>query len=153
MGVFKSVVGSSYLRQFGEAQLKLTVRVQSFSFRDAVPTDAKGHGGGFVFDCRGLPNPGRFEKYAKLTGKDAPVISFLQKEKAVKDFLAHTGALAEATAKNYLSRNFSDLMVSFGCTGGRHRSVYCAETLAKRLRGIPGVTVELRHINLEKLGA
>jgi aminoglycoside/choline kinase family phosphotransferase len=153
MGVFKSVVGSSYLRQFGEAQLKLTVRVQSFSFRDAVPSDAKGHGGGFVFDCRALPNPGRFEKYAKLTGKDAPVIAFLQKEPAVKDFLRDASSLAEQSVENYKTRNFSDLMVSFGCTGGRHRSVYCAEQLAKRLRAVPGVSVELRHLGLEKLAA
>ncbi len=151
MGVFKSLVGSSYLRQFGAAELKLTVRLQSFSFRDGVPADTHGHGGGFVFDCRALPNPGRFEKYAKLTGKDAPVISFLHKEAAVKTFLDHASALVEDSIANYKSRNFSDLSVSFGCTGGRHRSVYCSELLAKKLREIPGVGVELRHLALQKL--
>ncbi|MBI3552554.1 MAG: phosphotransferase [Elusimicrobia bacterium] len=151
MGVFKALVGSSYLRQFGAAQLKLTVRLQSFSFRDALPVDEHGHGGGFVFDCRALPNPGRIEKYAKLTGKDAPVAAFLKKEAPVKRYLDHAGALIESSVANYRGRNFSDLMVSFGCTGGRHRSVYCAEALAKRLRDVPGVSVELRHLALEKL--
>jgi aminoglycoside/choline kinase family phosphotransferase len=151
MGVFRAVVGSSYLRQFGDAALKLNVRLQSFSFRTGAPNDSKGHGGGYVFDCRALPNPGRFEKYAKLTGKDAAVIAFLQKEKAVDQFVSHVSALIEQTVTNYQSRNFTDLMVSFGCTGGRHRSVYCAEALARRLRAMPGVNVELSHRALAKL--
>lgn len=151
LGVFRTLVGSSYLRQFGDVALKLNVRLQSFSFRGGTPADEKGHGGGYVFDCRGLPNPGRFEKYAKLTGKDAPVIAFLQKEKAVDEFISHVQALIEQSVTNYQSRNFTDLMVSFGCTGGRHRSVYCAELLARRLRQLPDVNVELNHRALAKL--
>ncbi|HVA67635.1 MAG TPA: RNase adapter RapZ [Elusimicrobiota bacterium] len=145
LGVFKTLVASSWLRQFGEARLGLTVRVQSFSYRGGVPADEHGHGGGFVFDCRALPNPGRLSRYAKMTGKDAPVIAFLQKEPAVRRFLSHAQALLAESVDNYKSRNFTDLFVAFGCTGGRHRSVYCAETMAEFLRRRGDVAVEISH--------
>jgi RNase adaptor protein for sRNA GlmZ degradation len=148
MGVFRALVGSSYLRQFGRAELELTVRLKSFSYRDGMPSDDKGHGGGFVFDCRCLPNPGRFEKFAKLTGKDAAVASYLRRQRALGRFLGHVNVLINDAVENYRTRNFTDLMVAFGCTGGRHRSVYCAELLAQRLRR-RGVAVELRHQALE----
>ena len=143
--VFKRIVGSSYLRQFGAASLKLTVRIQSFSYKGGLPNDDRGHGGGYVFDCRALPNPGRFEQYAKSTGKDPDVAAYLKKEPAVGRFLDHVFALIDHAVENYQSRNFTDLMVGFGCTGGRHRSVYCAETLAARLRDKFKVDVDLRH--------
>ena len=143
--VFRRLIASGVLRQFGGASLRLTVRVSSFSYLNGMPQDDKGHGGGFVFDCRGLPNPGKHAEYAPLTGMDAPVIAFLEAERDVKDFMEHVGALVERSVLKYQSRNFTDLMVSFGCTGGRHRSVYCAELLAKRLREKTGVAVELRH--------
>ena len=144
-GVFEKIVASSYLRQFGTATPGLTVRIQSFSFRQGLPLDEKGHGGGFVFDCRALPNPGRYEQYAQLTGKDAPVAQFLKKEPEVDRFLSGVYALADQSVENYRSRNFTDLLISFGCTGGRHRSVYCAETVALHLREKYGVEVELKH--------
>jgi aminoglycoside/choline kinase family phosphotransferase len=150
MGVFRSMVGSSALRQYGSASLRLIVRIQSFSYRGGMPTDEKGHGGGFVFDCRALPNPGKHAEYAKLDGRDAPVVAFLEKEAAVKDFLEHAGALIGQSVENYRGRNFTDLMVAFGCTGGQHRSVYCAESLARRLREKYGLQVELRHREQEK---
>jgi len=150
MGVFRSMVGSSKLRQYGSASLRLIVRIQSFSYRGGMPADEKGHGGGFVFDCRALPNPGKHAEYAKLDGRDAAVIAFLEKEPAVKDFLGHAGALIGQAVENYRGRNFTDLMVAFGCTGGQHRSVYCAETLARHLREKLGVQVELRHREQEK---
>ena len=148
MRVIKRLAASSALRQFGEAQLKLNVRIQSFSYRGGMPSDERGHGGGYAFDCRALPNPGKHERYAKLDGRDPEVVEFLAKEPAVKRFLAHVCALIDETVENYGSRNFTDLFVAFGCTGGRHRSVYCAERLAAHLRG-KGILVELRHSALE----
>ncbi|HAH05047.1 MAG TPA: phosphotransferase enzyme family protein, partial [Elusimicrobia bacterium] len=148
LGVFQSIVGSSVLRQFGKAELQLTVRVQSFSYRAGLPSDPRGHGGGFVFDCRALPNPGRQERFARLTGQDAEVAAFLDGEPAVPAFLGHVFALIEPAVENYRGRNFTDLFVAFGCTGGQHRSVYCAERLARRLREA-GVDVELRHCAIE----
>ncbi len=144
--VWKRLVASSSLRQFGTASLRLTVRIQSFSYQDGVPTDEKGHGGGYVFDCRALPNPGRLPHYAALTGKDDAVIAFLRSEPAVGDFLSHVYALIDQTVENYQTRNFTDLIVAFGCTGGQHRSVYCAEQLAAHLRAKLQVNVEVRHL-------
>jgi len=144
--VWRRLVASSSLRQFGAASLKLTVRIESFSYKDGVPTDEKGHGGGYVFDCRALPNPGRFERYAQLTGQDDAVIAFLESESAVRDFVGHVFALIDQTVENYQQRNFTDLSVAFGCTGGQHRSVYCAERLARHLRDRFPVNVEVRHL-------
>jgi RNase adaptor protein for sRNA GlmZ degradation len=146
--VFRRLVASSSLRQFGAASLTLTVRIESFSYQDGVPTDEKGHGGGYVFDCRTLPNPGKFEQYAKLTGCDDSVIAFLENEPAVREFLNHVFALIDQTVENYQTRNFTDLLVAFGCTGGQHRSVYCAERLAIHLREKFRVNVEVRHLAL-----
>ena len=123
----------------------LTVRVFSFSYKRSLPVDASGNGGGFVFDCRSLPNPGRYPEYQQLTGSDDAVIRFLQDMPEVREFLAHVFAVIDSAADAYQRRHFSDLMVSFGCTGGRHRSVYCAERLAAHLRE-RGVNVALRHI-------
>ncbi|MBI5208497.1 MAG: phosphotransferase [Elusimicrobia bacterium] len=143
--VFQGLIGSSQLRQFTDAKLRLTVRVQSFSFRRGLPADAKGHGGGFVFDCRSLPNPGRFERYAGLTGKDQEVVDFLDREEAAQRYLACAFELVDQSVANYQTRNFTDLLVSFGCTGGQHRSVYGAERLAEHLRAGFDVDVEVTH--------
>ena len=121
------------------------MRVESFSYRGGIPNDDSGHGGGFVFDCRSLPNPGRFERYAKLTGADAEVIAYLDKEPEVARFLEHAYALVDQSVESYKQRNFTALGVAFGCTGGQHRSVYCAEHLARRLRERHKVKVQLRH--------
>jgi RNase adaptor protein for sRNA GlmZ degradation len=147
--VWRRLIASSSLRQFGTASLKLTVRIQSFSYMDGLPTDEKGHGGGYVFDCRALPNPGRFEQYAKLTGREEPVIAFLENEPAVRDFIGHVFAVIDGTVENYQTRNFTDLLVAFGCTGGQHRSVYCAERLARHLHEKFQVHVEVRHLAQE----
>ncbi|HTX53539.1 MAG TPA: RNase adapter RapZ [Candidatus Baltobacteraceae bacterium] len=144
--VWRRLVASSALRQFGTASLKLTVRIQSFSYKTGVPTDAKGHGGGFVFDCRSLPNPGRYPQYARVTGRDAPVIEYLEAQPAVREFLDHVQALVGRAVENYQSRNFTDLQVAFGCTGGQHRSVYCAERLAQQLQQQFAVDVEVQHL-------
>jgi aminoglycoside/choline kinase family phosphotransferase len=130
----------------------LTVRVSSFSFHREAPKDEAGNGGGFIFDARSLPNPGREERFRLQTGKDAPVIEYLEQQESVGKFLAHAEAMVDESVCAYQRRGFSSLMVSFGCTGGQHRSVYLAEQLAKRLRAANGVHVVLRHVELEKLG-
>jgi len=150
MQVLQRMVGSSHLRQFGAASLTLTVRVHSFSYRDGIPQDESGHGGGFVFDCRALPNPGKYETYSKRTGTDPEVVEFLRKEPAVERFMARARDLVDQSVEDYRKRNFTHLMVAFGCTGGQHRSVYCSELLARHLREKYGVAVEVRHLELEK---
>jgi aminoglycoside/choline kinase family phosphotransferase len=131
---------------------KLVVRIFSFSFHQGLPKDDAGNGGGFVFDMRSLPNPGREERYKNLTGKDRPVIDYLAQYEGVHQFLANVVSLIDSSISNYQDRGFKDLMVSFGCTGGQHRSVYFAEQLAKHLRGRNGVEVVVRHAGLERLG-
>ncbi|MBN1540737.1 hypothetical protein JW992_01230 [candidate division KSB1 bacterium] len=119
----------------------------SFGFhKSGIPADTTGHGGGYVFDCRSLPNPGREPAFADLTGQDAEVIAFLQAEPRVQEFLSHVLRLVLQHAQNYGERGFTDLTVCFGCTGGRHRSVYCAELAASELRR-HGYRVELEHID------
>ncbi|HUB28200.1 MAG TPA: RNase adapter RapZ [Terracidiphilus sp.] len=130
----------------------LTVRVFSFSFHREAPKDEAGNGGGFVFDARSLPNPGREERFRMQTGKDAPVIEYLRQQEVVGKFLAHAEEMVDESVSAYQKRGFSSLMVAFGCTGGQHRSVYLAEQLAKHLSANNGVHVVLRHVELEKMG-
>ncbi|HVN94451.1 MAG TPA: RNase adapter RapZ [Terracidiphilus sp.] len=130
----------------------LTVRIFSFSFHHSIPVDESGNGGGFVFDARSLPNPGREEQFRSLTGRDQSVIEYLDRHASVHEFLAHAVSLIDASVAAYRERGFTSLMVSFGCTGGQHRSVYLAEQLAKHLKAAGGVEVIVRHIELEKLG-
>jgi hypothetical protein len=152
MEAFKSILASEKLRNLASEAENLVVRVFSFSFHRGLPKDESGHGGGFVFDGRSLPNPGREERFKPLTGKDAPVINYLNQQESVHQFLATVMSLVDASVSNYQSRGFKSLMVSFGCTGGQHRSVYLAEQLAKHLRGRNGLEVVVRHLGLESLG-
>ena len=152
LDAFKSMLGSEKLQSLASESDNLTVRILSFSFHRGLPTDETGHGGGFVLDARSLPNPGREERFKTFTGKDAPVIDYLNQQESVHQFLANVMSLVEASVSNYQNRGFKSLMVSFGCTGGQHRSVYLAEQLANRLRGRNGVEVVVRHRDLEDFG-
>jgi aminoglycoside/choline kinase family phosphotransferase len=151
MDAFKNMLGSEKLQGLASEAEELTVRIFSFSFHQGLPKDETGHGGGFVFDGRSLPNPGREERFKALTGRDAPVIEYLNQQESVHQFLAGVMSLVDSSVNAYQRRGFKNLMVSFGCTGGRHRSVYLAEQLAKHLRGTNGVEVVVRHVQLEKL--
>lgn len=128
----------------------LKIRINSFSFiYGHIPTDPI-NGGGHVFDCRALPNPGRLEEYKSLTGMDEPVVAYLLKEKEVHHFLDLVYAMVEQSVEKYLSRGFNHLMVSFGCTGGQHRSVFSAEQLSQHLaEKYEDVVVVVRHIARE----
>ena len=151
MGAFKGMLASEKLQGLASEADNLVVRIFSFSFHQSFPTDETGNGGGFVFDGRSLPNPGREDRFKSLTGKDAPVIDYLNQQETVHQYLASVLSLVDASIASYQSRGFKNLMVSFGCTGGQHRSVYLAEQLAKRLRIKPAVAVVLRHLGLENL--
>ncbi|MDZ7261739.1 MAG: phosphotransferase enzyme family protein, partial [candidate division KSB1 bacterium] len=114
---------------------KLVVKIYSFGFHlSGIPEDTSGPKGGFVFDCRFLPNPGREERFAHLTGRDKEVIDYLEQHEVVQIFLKNVFEIIDLAVRNYQERGFTDLMVSFGCTGGQHRSVYCAERLYRHLR-------------------
>jgi hypothetical protein len=152
LGAFHSMLVSEKLQPLASDSDSLVVRIFSFSFHRGWPKDESGNGGGFVFDGRSLPNPGREERFKALTGRDAPVIEYLNQQDSVHQFLASVLSLVDASVSEYQRRGFKNLMVSFGCTGGQHRSVYLAEQLAKRLRGRNGVEVVLRHRELETLG-
>jgi aminoglycoside/choline kinase family phosphotransferase len=152
MEAFNSMLASENLQRIASEADNLTVRITSFSFHRGWPKDESGNGGGFVFDGRSLPNPGREDRFKTLTGRDAPVIDYLNQQESVHQFLASVLSLVEASVSNYQQRGFKHLMVSFGCTGGQHRSVYFAEQLAKRLRGRGGVDVVVRHRELEGSG-
>jgi aminoglycoside/choline kinase family phosphotransferase len=127
---------------------KLTLHIHSFSYKNGFPQDLSGNGGGFVFDCRALPNPGRYKEYKQLTGKDSEVKTFLEAEVEVSKFFETTCKLVEQSLENYITRGFSSLMVSYGCTGGQHRSVYCAEKLKQQLEGRYDVIIQLSHKEL-----
>jgi hypothetical protein len=152
MEAFQGMLRSEKLQGLASEAENLVVRIYSFSFHRGLPKDESGHGGGFVFDGRSIPNPGREERFKPLTGKDAPVIDYLSQQESVHQYLASVMSLVDASVNNYQSRGFKNLMVSFGCTGGQHRSVYLAEQLAKHLRERNGVEVVVRHLALEEIG-
>src|SRR5882672_9741143 len=157
MSAFQNILASEKLKRLtpvARSQTQdLQVRIFSFSFHHDPPKDESGNGGGFIFDARSLPNPGREERFKKLTGKDAPVMDYLVQQESVHQYLANAVSLVDASLGNYQKRGFKNLMVSFGCTGGQHRSVYLAEQMAKHLNGRNGVEIVVRHLGLEKLAA
>ncbi|MEP7236550.1 MAG: RNase adapter RapZ [Ferruginibacter sp.] len=125
----------------------LVVKINSFSYiKSGYPKDASDNGGGFVFDCRGLLNPGRLQEFKQITGRDKPVMDFLEQQTKMPEFLNSVYNIVDIAVEDYIKRGFSSLMVSFGCTGGQHRSVYAADTLARYLRNKFRVKIDLRHI-------
>lgn len=123
----------------------LLVTIYSFSYKKGIPADASGNGGGYVFDCRSTHNPGKYEQFMQMTGLDQPVIDFLEQDGEILTFLESVDKLVDHHVKRFLERGFDHLQVSFGCTGGQHRSVYCAEHLAKHLKEKYNVQINLIH--------
>jgi aminoglycoside/choline kinase family phosphotransferase len=150
--VIASILQNDELKKFKPEQLssQLTVTINSFAYKEGIPKDLSGNGGGFVFDCRSLENPGRYIEYVNSTGLDEDVIRFLNEKKDVKDFLTSAYSLVDKSVKNFIQRDFKNIMISFGCTGGQHRSVYCAENLATHLRNSFDVSVVVNHTQLSK---
>lgn len=135
------------MKQFTDvlSKRKLTVRVLSFAYKKGIPADPTGNGGGFVFDCRAVNNPGKYERYKPFTGLDKQVIDFLESDGEITTFLEHCNALVDASVERYIERGFTNLQVAFGCTGGQHRSVYCAQHMAEHINRRYNVKVELIH--------
>lgn len=135
------------MRQFSDLRVerKLEVRIFSFSYKKGIPVDTSGNGGGYVFDCRAINNPGKYDHFKHFTGLDKEVIEFLENDGEVTKFLAHVYDLADAHVTRYMERKFTNLMFSFGCTGGQHRSVYCAQHLAEYLAKKYNITVIVYH--------
>lgn len=147
--VLEQITQSEELKKYeyheNEEKHKLTVTITSFSYKKGVPEDTSGNGGGFVFDCRSIHNPGRFEEYKKLTGKDQKVQDFFDQGPEMKQFLSHIFPIIEQSVEKYIVREFKNLMINFGCTGGQHRSVYSAEQLAMHLQKKYDVKIKLQH--------
>jgi aminoglycoside/choline kinase family phosphotransferase len=132
-----------------DSNTPLVIHIRSFSYRKAIPADDSGNGGGFVFDCRGILNPGRIEAFKTQTGRDKPVRDFLEQQTRMPEFLNGAYNIIDISVEDYIKRGFSSLCISFGCTGGQHRSVYAAEALARHLRNKYHVKIDLHHIEQE----
>lgn len=150
--VINAILKNEELKTFGTASSdkRLKVTINSFSYKAEIPKDYSGNGGGFVFDCRSLENPGRYPEYVNSTGLDENVINFLKDKNDVNEFLESVYSIIDESVKNYTKRGFKNLMVNFGCTGGQHRSVFCAEKLAFHLKEKFDVSVVVNHTQLNK---
>ncbi|WP_286847505.1 MULTISPECIES: RapZ C-terminal domain-containing protein [unclassified Proteiniphilum] len=134
------------LKQFADTQKhELEVRIFSFAYKKGIPNDVSGNGGGYVFDCRAINNPGKYERYNNVTGLDEPVIKFLEEDGEIVDFLNNIYPIVDRHVKRYIERSFTSLMISFGCTGGQHRSVYAAQHMAEHIAKTWGIKVSLVH--------
>lgn len=149
--VLQLIVKENIVEKFRPVQADqshpLVVKINSFSFlKSGYPKDESAHGGGFVFDCRGLLNPGRFSEFKSITGRDKAVIDFLEQQTKMPEFLNSIYNIVDISVEDYIKRGFASLTISFGCTGGQHRSVYAADALARHLRNKFRVVVDLNHI-------
>jgi len=133
-----------------DASTPLMVHINSFSYRKSIPADTSDNGGGFVFDCRAILNPGRLEEFKSKTGRDKEVRDFLEQQTKMPEYLNSVFDLVDIAVEDYILRGFESLMVNFGCTGGQHRSVYAADSLARHLKNKFGVSVELHHVEQER---
>ena len=152
--VLNMCVADEIIEQFtptqATAETPLVVKINSFSFRRELPSDNSGNGGGFIFDCRGISNPGRVDSMKTQTGRDKDVKDFLEQQTKMPEFLNSVFDIVDITVEDYIKRGFESLMISFGCTGGQHRSVYAADALARHLKNKFKVKIELRHIIQEE---
>lgn len=141
------LVDMADLKQYKEVELDrpLVITMYSFSYKKGIPNDASGNGGGFVFDCRAVNNPGKYERFYTLTGLDEPVIQFLEEDGEILKFIKNSLSLVEPSIKRYMERKFTNLMICYGCTGGQHRSVYASQKVAQYLNEKYGVEVNLVH--------
>lgn len=144
--IIDRLANSSYATAYSIPKEKLTIKITSFSYKKGIPSDPSENGGGFVMDCRGLPNPGRLEEYRNLSGLDEPVVNYLESHKEVHYFFESLQAVLRTPIENYLERKFNHLCINFGCTGGQHRSVYNAERMAQWIgESYPGTIVDVTH--------
>ena len=147
--IIKLMVEDDMIKRFDTVKANettpLVVNISSFSYKKELPGDETDNGGGFLFDCRGILNPGRFAEYKTLTGRDKEVIDFLEQRTKMPDFLNSVFDLVDISIEEYLTRGFSSLVIGFGCTGGQHRSVYAADCLARHLKNKFGVNIKLSH--------
>ena len=132
-----------------KAETPLVVHINSFSYKKTIPSDTSGNGGGFIFDCRAILNPGRLEVFKSKTGRDKEVMDFLEQQTKMPEYLNSVFDLVDISVEDYIHRGFESLMVNFGCTGGQHRSVYAADSLARHLKNKFGVTVDVHHVEQE----
>lgn len=153
-GLLDFIVSDAIVQRFEPVRATpdtpLKVIVNSFSYRNGIPEDSSENGGGFVFDCRGILNPGRQEAYKILTGRDADVKTYLEEQTKMPDFLNNIYNIVDISVEDYIKRGFNNLMISFGCTGGQHRSVYAADAVARHIKNKFGVQLELRHLVQDK---
>ena len=149
-GVFEKLIALPRVKDYEVKQDILTITVNSFAYKNGIPQDNSGNGGGFVFDCRCLENPGRHDEYKDLTGRHQPVIDFLAGKPDVQQFISHIFPLIDQAVEEYSKRGFTHLMVNFGCTGGQHRSVYITEQLSTYLKNKYAANVVIIHHELEK---
>jgi hypothetical protein len=147
--VLELCISEEVIQQFTPLQANdetpLQIKINSFSYKKGIPEDKTENGGGFVFDCRGILNPGRFEEYKALTGRNKEVKDFLEQQTKMQEFLNSVFDIVDITVEDYIKRNFESLVINFGCTGGQHRSVYAADALARHLRNKFKVKIHLNH--------
>jgi len=148
-GVFNSLI-TNYAQDGERTSIHpvLKLNIFSFSYRTGLPRQSTDHGGGFIFDCRCLPNPGRIARYRDQTGLDDEVIAYFRERSELEQFIVHVSSLVDQAIENYIARGFVSLSVGFGCTGGQHRSVYCTEMLAKHVREKFNIEASREHIQL-----